>query len=102
MFPSELPPEMFAKYPDLAYHWGKPGTIIPDNELALLGPSLEDALLDVGITLQLAQTDCPTAKASLERFNRSLKGALRMILLEHSSIRSLLKNSATMPSTKHL
>jgi hypothetical protein len=79
MTPPEVPPEKLARHPILAYMFGKPAAVLPDNELALLGPSTVPALNEAGITLMLPPISMPTAKAALERFFRTLKEALAQI-----------------------
>ncbi|HEX8450263.1 MAG TPA: integrase [Allosphingosinicella sp.] len=79
MTPGDVPPEKAARHPILAYMFGKPAAILPDNELALLGPSMVPALNEAGIDLLLPPVSMPTAKAALERFFRTLKKALEQV-----------------------
>lgn len=79
MTPGDVPPEKAARHPILAYMYGKPARILPDNELALLGPSMVPALNEAGIDLILPPVGMPTAKAALERFFRTLKKALEQV-----------------------
>lgn len=79
MMPSHVPPQMLAAYPELAYIFGRPAAILPDNETALVGPSTIPGLNEAGITVLMPPVEMPTAKAALERFFRSLKEALAQL-----------------------
>lgn len=79
MIPSRVPPQMLADYPELAYIFGRPAAILPDNERALIGPSTIPGLNEAGITVLMPPIEMPTVKAALERFFRSLKEALAQL-----------------------
>lgn len=74
MAPPDVPEEELAECPQLAWIFGKPLAILPDNELALIGPSVLPALEELAITVLEPGIEMPTAKASLERFWGTLKG----------------------------
>ncbi|MBB5716247.1 integrase [Sphingomonas aerophila] len=76
MTPPTVDPERLAEHPELAWIFGKPARLLGDNEKALFGPSVLPSLLDAGIGVMPAPVGTPTAKASLERFWRTLKEAL--------------------------
>ena len=60
----------------LGWIFGKPLGILPDNELALVGPSVLPGFEELTINLLEPSVEMPTAKASLERFWRTLKEML--------------------------
>lgn len=76
MAPPDVPAEELAEQPMLAWIFGKPLGILPDNELALVGPSVLPGFEELTINLLEPSVEMPTAKASLERFWRTLKGML--------------------------
>lgn len=76
MTPPDVPVEELAEHPGLAWIFGKPLGILPDNELALVGPSVLPGFEELTINLHEPEIEMPTAKASLERFWRTLKGML--------------------------
>lgn len=79
MTPSPYPEDVLAMFPDLKWLYGKPASILPDNEKALIGPSSLPGLNDAGIALVEPAIETPTAKASLERFWRTMKEALKAL-----------------------
>jgi putative transposase len=79
MVPSDYPAETLAEFPELKYLFGRPASILPDNEKALIGPSSLPGFNEAGFTICLPPTEHPEAKACLERFFRSLKQALAQL-----------------------
>lgn len=77
--PPEVRPDLLAEHPELRDGFGKPGSILPDNELALMAPSLVRALMDTTIDVVMAPVEAPTAKAALEGFFRHLKRTLQLL-----------------------
>lgn len=74
--PDKFPPRMVALHPNLRLCFGKPASLLPDNEKALVGPETLPGYNAAGITIIPAPVAMPTAKASLERFFRILKETL--------------------------
>jgi putative transposase len=74
--PDKFPPRMVALHPNLRLCFGKPASLLPDNEKALVGPETLPGYNAAGITIIPAPVAMPTAKAILERFFRTLKEAL--------------------------
>ena len=79
MLPSFVPEAMLNDFPELANIFGRPAAILPDNEQALIGPSMIPALNEAGITVMLPPRNTPTAKAVLERAFRSIKEKLETV-----------------------
>ena len=74
--PDKFPPRMIELHPQLRLAFGKPAALLPDNEKALIGPETLPGYNAAGIVIIPAPVEMPTAKASLERFFRTLKGML--------------------------
>ncbi|WP_019831131.1 DDE-type integrase/transposase/recombinase [Sphingomonas sp. PR090111-T3T-6A] len=68
----KAPTDRSKQYPVLERIGGQIATLIADNGANFVSAAFEDALLDVGTTLQLAAVRTPTHKAMLERFFRTL------------------------------
>lgn len=79
MYPKEYDAKTLADFPGLPNIFGKPAAILPDNEIALVGPSSLPGINQCGITVLLPPIGMPTAKAALERFFRTLKQLLEMM-----------------------
>ena len=77
--PSPYSAEALEHMPDLANIFGWPAALLPDNEIALVGPSSLPGLNETGITLLEPPVECPTAKAALERCFRSIKEQLKLL-----------------------
>ena len=75
----KFPPRMVALHPQLRLVFGKPAALLPDNEKALIGPETLPGYNAAGIVVIPAPVGMPTAKASLERFFRTLKGMLAVL-----------------------
>jgi len=76
MTPPDVPPDLLLHFPSLAWLFGKPAAILPDNEKALIGPGTVESLAHAGIDVLPAKIEHPQAKAALERFFRTLKQRL--------------------------
>lgn len=76
MVPPEVPAEMLRDHPGLANIFGRPSSILADNEKALITPSSISSFNEAGISILLAPIEMPTAKAAMERLFRSVKEAL--------------------------
>jgi hypothetical protein len=79
MTPSDYPEDMVREHPELRNLFGRPAALLPDNETALVGPSSLPGLNEAGIMVLLPPVEMPKAKASKERFYRSLKEALAQL-----------------------
>lgn len=63
---------LHAKYPHLAYIFGRFDELVVDNGKEFAGTSLEDAMADIGTSIRYAPVASPTYKAAAERFFRTL------------------------------
>lgn len=79
MTPPNVSAEGLKAMPTLAWIFGKPRSILPDNEKALINPSTIDSLNELGIDVLMPPVEMPTAKAALERFFRFLKENLALL-----------------------
>jgi putative transposase len=66
--PKSIRPETLNRYPVLSRIGGRMATLIADDGSNYASPAFQDALADVGITLQMTPVGTPTHKAMLERF----------------------------------
>lgn len=79
MTPPDVSPEGLEEMPVLAWIFGRPRSLLPDNEKALIAPSTIDSFNELGIDILMPPIEMPTAKAALERFFRFLKQALAQL-----------------------
>lgn len=79
MTPPNVSEEGLKTVPVLAWIFGKPRSILPDNEKALISPSTIDSFNELGIDVLMPPVAMPTAKAALERFFRFLKENLAQL-----------------------
>ena len=79
MQPPSVDPEALAEMPILAWMYGRGRALLPDNEKGLVGPSTIDAFNEVGIDVLMPPIEMPTAKATLERWFRTLKQAIAQL-----------------------
>ncbi|GAA3710547.1 hypothetical protein GCM10022268_19540 [Sphingomonas cynarae] len=77
MTPPRLTPEQFEVNPDRALCFGLPSQLHPDNEKALLPPSMVPNLVNIISYLELPEGYHSDAKAKHERFHRFLHSTVR-------------------------
>ena len=79
LMPPNVNPEALKSMPALGWIFGKPRSILPDNEKALISAGTIDGFNEFGIDVLQPPIEMPTAKAVLERFFRFLKQALAQL-----------------------
>jgi hypothetical protein len=79
MTPPDVSDKALEEMPVLGWIFGRPRSLLPDNEKALVAPSTIDSFNELGIDILMPPIEMPTAKAALERFFRFLKQALAQI-----------------------
>lgn len=76
MTPPRLTPEQLARNPRRALCFGLPSQLHPDNEKALLPPSMVPGLVNIVSYVELPKAYHSDAKAKHERFHRFLHGVV--------------------------
>lgn len=74
--PPNVPDRLLSCEPMLGWIFGKAQALLPDNELALIGPGTRAALEEAGFFLHLPPVEAPQCKAKIERWFRTLKQRL--------------------------